>query len=224
MQLFLPISHNENSFDKDSFITLPENNDAINFLRSFFRNNCAISHFKACLYPNIIIQGPRFSGKTHILSILAEEFGAKFLSFGQIKNLEFLANLTKNKIYIFEDIDQVGDDEAILRLINFAYEREIFLIFSLQNFTNFNLADLVSRFKSIPIAKIDNLTINSIRDLLQALLINNNIYLSSSKIDFIIKNCQRNYESINDIVTKIINFNCEFLKQPSLGDLKNILS
>jgi chromosomal replication initiation ATPase DnaA len=224
MQLFLPISHNENSFNKDSFITLPENNDAINFLRSFFKNNCTISHFKSCLYTNIIIQGPRFSGKTHILSILAEEFGAKFLSFSQIKNLEFLANLTKNKIYIFEDIDQIDDDEAILRLINFAYEREIFLIFSLQNFTNFNLADLVSRFKSIPIAKIDNLTINSIRDLLQALLINNDIYLSSSKIDFIIKHCQRDYESINNIVQKIVNFNCEFLKQPSLGDLKNILS
>lgn len=223
MQLSFPIINKGEQFDKASFIDITENAEAKNFLFNFAKNNYLVSDYDAHLHHNMILQGPRCCGKTHLLSILSDEYSAKFLTLGQINNLEFLATLPKKKIYIVEDLDQIDDDEVVLRLINFAREAKIFLIFSLVDFDKFKLPDLISRLKTIPIAKIENLSEQSIKEFFTAILINYNIALSQSKIDFIIKNCQRNYKTVIFTSQKIAEFYDEFLRQPSLNEIKEII-
>lgn len=224
MQLALPLAVKQDYINSDSFIELPENATARDFLYNFFEKNSNITDFKAAPFANVILQGPKCCGKTHLLNILAHEFGAYFLSLDQANDLDLLAKLPPRRIYIVEDVDRLEDDEILQHLINFALEAELFLVMSLSSLAKFSLWDLVSRLKAIPLTAIeDNISQQSLHYFLVGILINRQINLATSKIDFLVKNCQRDYASIIALIDKIEEFDKQFLKQPNLAELKKMI-
>ncbi len=219
-QLHLPFI---NDIFTREFIELPESILALNFLRKFFQNNADVADFKATQFTSVILRGPKSSGKTHLLSRLSREFSTQFLIAQKLDDLDFLAKLPTKKIYIVEDIENI-DDEALLRLINFAYEAEIFLVFSTTNLNKFKLKDLVSRLKTIPIIDIKDLSQPSAKMLLIAILSSNDIDLSDAKINYLANNCIRDYDAIYKISKKVISFYNEFSTEPLLSDIKEIIN
>ncbi len=219
-QLHLPFA---NDLTDDCFVELPENSEALNFLQNFYLKNKNIADFKLLTFSNIIIKGDEFCGKNNLLKFFANQNNLAILTHQQIQNLDFLAKLTPKSFFIVQDIDLL-EDEILLRLINFAYEKELFLIFSLQNIAKFKLKDLFSRLKNIPTKDISNLSEQSVKYLLSSQLAKKQIVLSSKKLDFLTKNSPRSYNQAQKIIIKVEKFYQDFAKEPKIKDLQKIVN
>lgn len=198
MQKVFSFPKSEN-FSKEDFVFLPENSLATKSLKDFF----AQKEFTKSSFPSLILQGEKSSGKSHLLHILAQENLAKFLNKDQIKKDNLVKFLQENAFYIFEDIDEISDDEMLFHLVNSAFEAKAFLIFSLKDFNNFKLKDLTSRLKNITLCKIEKLQESSLKPLLINGLSRRQIKLSSTLIDFIILHLSRNYQEVFLVLEKI---------------------
>ncbi len=190
----------------DNFVELPENKNAVKLLQKFYQRVQNVADFKEESFSNIIIKGSLDCGKNYLLKNFAanncNNQNINFLDHDKINDLEFLASLKKHNLYIIENADCL-EDEVLLRLINFSQERQIFIVLALSSFVNFKLKDLTSRLKNIPSATIENLSLDSIKYLLSAILSQNQINLSQAKIKKIAQNVDRSYQAVINYVKNI---------------------
>jgi chromosomal replication initiation ATPase DnaA len=208
----------KNQFLFEDFVFLPENKVANQVLNSFF----AQSDFALAKLPSLILKGTKACGKTHLLNIFASKFKAKFLQKNQISKENLVKILQKNHFYVFENIDEIQDEELLFHLINSAFEAKCFLLFSAQNIHNFQLKDLTSRLKNIFICEIENLSKESLQILISNQLSRRQIKLSSGAINLICQNCKFDYLAVLEIVNKVEEF-CHAQKgEILLKDLRKI--
>lgn len=214
--LSFPKQHN---FLEEDFIFLPENSGVQKILESFF----AQKDFSSAKLQSLVIKGARGSGKTHLLHIFAKKNAARFLEKSQIDKENLVKILQENQFYILENIDEIADDELLFHLINSAFEARAFIIFSLKDFSNFKLKDLISRLKNIFTAEIKNLEKSSIKPLVVNYLARRQIKLSAHMIDAISQSCSASYEVVFDAVNKVEDFCHKNKGKISVKDLKEIL-
>jgi chromosomal replication initiation ATPase DnaA len=221
-QLSFPFqtADNKNSFSEEEFLLLTENSSAFNFLNKFFgQNNWVKSQF-----PSLILKGAKESGKTHLLHIFAKKFGAEFLAKEIISEINPTHFFVADNFYIIENIDQIPDEELVLRLVNSAVEARAFLILSLTNSKHFGLKDLSSRLKNIFAVEIKNPSFESVKQLLAKGFASRQIKLSRAVIDFISENIDRNYQAIFAAL-KLVEFHTqEKGKSLTIADAKKIFS
>jgi chromosomal replication initiation ATPase DnaA len=197
-QLYLPFFEEakSNFFSEESFLKLKENSISRKLLENFFTKKTDQS---------LVLIGEAASGKTHLLHIFAQKFGAEFLSKDQILGINLSNFFTPNCFYIFENIDRIHDQNLLLHLINSAAEAQAFLILSTQKLVKFQLKDLESRLKNIFTAQIENPELESVKQLLAHHLAIKQIKLSRHIINFITNQIKHDYQAIFD-AAKLIEF------------------
>jgi chromosomal replication initiation ATPase DnaA len=184
----------QNIFREEDFILLPENSAAVKFLEEFSSQK----DFSKARFPSLQILGAKSCGKTHLINIFAQKSHAEFLDEKQITNL----NLHENKFYIFENIDDISDEELLLYLINSASESRAFLLLTTRG-KKFNLKDLASRLKNIFTIELQNPSIESITQLLVNGFARKQIKLSSQVINFIANNIDRTCDAAANVIREV---------------------
>lgn len=220
-QLIFPfsVSDSKKPYRAEDFLFLPENSVARNLLEKFFLQK----EFGKSLLSSLILRGPRQCGKTHLLHIFSEKFGAEFLDHKKISQLNLVEFFAENRFYILDDVEDIEDEELLLRLVNSAFEAKAFLILILNDITQFRLKDLLSRLKNIPIAEIKNPDLDAVKQLVVNALAARQIKLSMQLIDFISSRVARNYTAIFGTIKKLEDFANERGKNISLKDVKELL-
>ena len=196
-------SSNKNPFSEEDFLVLAENSAAFEVLNKFF----AQKDFTESQFESLMIRGEAASGKSHLLNIFAKKFQAEILKKENISSVNPANFFVENNFYIFDNINEIKDEELILRVINSATEAKAFLILSLQNHRQFSLRDLTSRLKNILTIDIENPSLESIKQLLANGFSRRQIKLSGLLIDFIANHIERSYTAILAAI-KIVEFYC----------------
>jgi chromosomal replication initiation ATPase DnaA len=205
-------------FVEENFIFLEENLEAKIILEKF----SAQQEFVSASLPSLILKGEAACGKTHLLNIFSQKNSAKFLNKSDILGQDLIKFFVKDDFYIFENADEISDDELLLRLVNSAFEAKAFLIISLKNSTKFKLKDLTSRLKNIFVINIKSLAESSIKPLISNGLSRRQINLSAEMVDFIAANVGRNYLAVFDAINKVEDFCHQRKGDVSLKSLKNL--
>lgn len=214
-QLFLPFENNQqkNFFSEENFLNLPENSASKKFLEKFFTKKT---------FPSLILLGKSSCGKTHLLHIFAQKFDAEFLLEDQLLGVNLSNFFAPNHFYIFENIDQITNQELLLHLINCAAEAGAFLILSGQKIPKFSLKDLASRLKNIFISEIKNPELESVKQLLAYRLAIKQIKLSREVINLISHHIKRTNQAIFD-AAKLVEFHvCESGKTMTISQARKI--
>ncbi len=198
-QLSFPFQTSSNSYREEDFLLLAENSAAVNFLKKFF----AQENFSKSQFPSVILKAAPFAGKTHLLHIFAKKFHAEFLEKEKISNVNPTNFFSENKFYILEDVNEIADEELLLRLINSAFESGAFLILSADSVAQFKLKDLTSRLKNIFTVEIKNPSHESIKQLLVNGFARRQIKVSRQVTDLISDRIDRSYEAVFAAVKKV---------------------
>ncbi len=201
-------NNSEGFFREENFLQLPENSSAINFLNQFFaQKNFAMAHI-----PSILIKGENLCGKSHILHVFANEhkgdYAAEFLDKQEIIGLSFVHFFSADHFYILENIEEIKDEELLLRLINSASEAKAFLVLTTSSPFLFSLKDLTSRLKNIFTVEIKNPSYESVKQLLVHGFAQRQIKLPTPIINFIADHIKRNYQAVFDAV-KLVELFCQ---------------
>jgi chromosomal replication initiation ATPase DnaA len=221
-QLSFPfqISTKASFYKETDFLLFEENQAAINFLKKFFVQG----DFSRSQFPSIIIRGGKCSGKTHLLHIFAKKYPLEFLLNAEISDLNPASFFQANKFYVLENIDEIADEELVLRLINSAFEAKAFLIVTMRYQVQFKLKDLMSRLKNIFAVEIKNPSYETIKQLLSNGFARKQIRLPSKIINFIADNIERSYEAVFN-AEKIVEFHCqESGKNLTMKQVKELFS
>ncbi len=203
-------------FCEENFLLLAQNSVALNFFKKFFaQQNFSQAQFLSC-----ILQGASGCGKSHLLHIFAKKVAAEFLEKDKIGQTSLANFFQANQFYILQDIDEIADEELLLRLINLAFEAQAFLVLSSKITPQFQLKDLASRLKNIFTVEIKNPDLEAIKQLLVNGFSRRQIKLSRQVIDFIADNIERSYEAITAAI-KLVEFHVqESGKNIALADVK----
>lgn len=204
-QLVLPfqLSTKTSLYKEADFVLLEENIAAVNFLKKFFIQK----NFSRAQFPSLILRGEEHSGKTHLLHIFAKKFSVEFLSKSEINDINPTTFFLENKFYVLEDIDEIKDEELILRLINSAAEAKSFLIITTKPTFEFKIKDLMSRLKNIFVIEIKNPSLDSIKQLLVNGFSRKQIKLAGKIINHISDNIERSYKAVFAAIKKV-EFTC----------------
>ncbi len=198
-----------NLYLRQDFILSPKNKSAFDSLDKFFGQKNSEKSF----LPSLLISGPKYSGKTHLLNIFYHQNKKVATIVNQDKLIGVNLNnfFDQNNFYILENIEMIDDQELLLRIINCAFEKSSFLILSSTNQISdlkFEINDLNSRIKNIPNPIIKSPD----KDLTKILLTKNfakkQLIIDSKIIDLITDKVTGSYEAIFNIV-KIIEFYCQ---------------
>jgi chromosomal replication initiation ATPase DnaA len=198
-QLSFPFQTTSTPYREEDFLLLAENSSAVNFLKKFF----AQENFSKSQFPSVILKAAPFAGKTHLLHIFAKKFSAEFLEKEKISNVNPADFFSENKFYILEDVNEIADEELLLRLINSAFESGAFLILSANSLAQFRLKDLTSRLKNIFTVEIKNPSQESIKQLLVNGFARRQIKVSRQVTDLISDRIDRSYEAVFAAVKKV---------------------
>lgn len=219
-QLFLKFSDDKNQdFAQEDFIIHQENQQAFEFLQKFFAQKISDEN----LTLRAILKGEKYCGKSHLLNIFAKKNNAKIIDCKSLKKSDFAGFFIKGEFYILENIDEICDDNLLFHILNLSYENQSFLMMSAKNLDVFSLKDLISRIKNIYVCQIKNPEVDSIKILIFKILSQKQLTISDHLVDFLSKNCKRNYEEIFILVEKIEKFCFENKKSPNVKDVQNWL-
>lgn len=218
-QLFLKFAQKNNDFDPQNFIFAPQNQKASNFLEKFFTQN---QNQENPIFSAIILGAGR-SGKTHLINIFAQKYGAQIIDADKIAPQKLVSSLKSGNFYILPDIDCLNNDNFIFHTINAAFENKAFLLMSAKNLDNFTLNDLNSRLKNVISVKIENPDQDLLKILLTKEFSRRQLKLSSEKINFLAKNIAQNYDAVGKTVDSVEEFCFANKRQPQMVDLRGLV-
>jgi len=215
MQLSLLNKKELNNYQEEDFVISDEISKPYEILTKFFnQENYQISPIQ-----NIFLNGPKYCGKTHLLNILSKKKNVvKFTSKTELSNL-----FQENYFYIFEDIDEVTNQELLFNIINLAKEEGAFLIFTSSEEVKFSLKDLNSRFKNFFKITIENPSVNTIKQLLINYLSRKQITLSGNILNYITTNIKRDYETLFKFVDLLDKKSNSLNSKISLKDVEELI-
>jgi len=158
----------------------------------------------------IIIFGEPASGKTHLSQVWKGQSNAIEIKVKEIKNIQIEKFIKDSENIIIENIgDIIGDLESekiIFHIYNNIKERGGYLLLTSQqpikNY-NFKLADLESRFMSLPIAALTPPDEDLMAVILTKVFSDRQIFVSQKVVNFIVLRLDRSFLAIRDIVKKI---------------------
>jgi len=206
-------------YKEEDFLFLEENFSVVNFLKKFFEQK----NFSIAQFPSLIVKGPKASGKTHLLHIFAKKFNAQFLDKEKLSEVNPVKFFVPGQFYILDNVNEIKDDELVLRLINSAFEAKAFLILGLSPNSQFQLKDLTSRLKNIFAVEIKNPNQETIKHLLVNGFARKQIKLSGKIIDLIADNVERNYEAILAVIEKVESYGREKGKNLTVKEIEGIV-
>ena len=195
-----------------------------NIYSDFYFNETNIDAYKRIQninYNNIYLNGPTKSGKSLLAEIWIKQ--NKPLLFKD--NLEFLIANRKN-IYI-DNLNKYYDEEKIFHILNHCKLNNLNILITSRyeiNEINFKLKDLISRLKVFTYLKINQPDDDMLINILTKMFIERQFVINSHEIFmYILKNTNRSYENIINIVNKLDKLSLEKKRQLTIPLIKEIL-
>ena len=191
---------------------------------NFYVNKTNFDAYNAILKNNdqkIFLYGPNKSGK----SFLGEIWIKKYNAVKYNNNFEKIININKN--ILIDNINNKINQEEIFHIINHCSLNNLYILITsnlLINEIKFKLNDLNSRLKIFTFLKINKPDDDMLLKILTKLFIQKQFVINSKDIfQYILKNTNRTYENIINIVNRLDTLSIEKKRQLTIPLIKEIL-
>jgi|TARA_B100001093_G_scaffold497565_1_gene544646 chromosomal replication initiation ATPase DnaA len=173
----------------------------------------------------INIFGPTGCGKTHLANIFNKKISSFFLKASELNN-NSLSSIKLKECLIIDDYENNIEEKLFYSVLNQCLlSNQYIIINSLNPIQSFEikLKDLKSRFDSFV-----NIGINLPTDELIKVIISKNfsdkqVKIDDKLLDYILKNIDRSYESIFNLIDKLDNFSLSAGKSININLIKKAL-
>ena len=154
----------------------------------------------------LLLIGPEASGKSHLAAIWAAKAKAWVIKSSDV-TLDAVPHLVSSGALVIEDCDQDPlDEHAMFHLINAARERGTYLVLTARSGPDawgLKTADLVSRLRLAPAAKIDGPDDALLGAVRVKLFIDRQLGINTSVIDLIRSRMERSIAAARDVVERL---------------------
>ena len=172
----------------------------------------------------LIIEGPKDSGKSHLVRVWQKKSNCNILSSEDI-NKE-LTNARDKKNIAIEDVHLIENYEFLLHLINYKKEKNLnFLLTSRKSILSLNihLNDIKSRLLEMPKVLISLPTDEIIKGLILKLMKDKGILVDYKLVLFMMNRIERSYEGVNTFIGKLNKISLEKKKKITMSIIKEAL-
>ena len=174
----------------------------------------------------INIFGPSGCGKTHLANILRKKINSFSINASELNNNSLLLIKLKECL-IIDDYQNNIDENLFYTLLNQCHQSNQYVIVnSLEPIQKLRvkLNDLKSRFSSFMNIGIDLPTDELIKVIISKNFSDKQVKIESKLLEYIIKNIDRSYESIFDLIDKLDDFSLSTGKSININLIKKALS
>ena len=195
-----------------------------NELSDFYVNETNIEAYKGVTDQNnkhIILVGPNKSGKSYLANLWCiKNKGIKLKD-----NLDYIINNNMNTF--IDNIDMGFDEEELFFVINHSIVNSLKILITTSsniNEINFSLKDLISRLKAFAFLRINQPDDDMLINVLTKLFVEKQFIVNSKDVfQFIIKNTNRSYDNMFNIVKKLDTLSLEKKRELTIPLIKEIL-
>ena len=195
-----------------------------NELSDFYVNETNIEAYKGVTNQNnkhILLVGPNKSGKSYLANLWCiKNKGIKLKD-----NLDYIINNNMNTF--IDNIDMGFDEEELFFVINHSIVNSLRILITTSsniNEINFSLKDLISRLKAFAFLRINQPDDDMLINVLTKLFVEKQFIVNSKDVfQFIIKNTNRSYDNMFNIVKKLDILSLEKKRQLTIPLIKEIL-
>ena len=174
----------------------------------------------------INIFGPSGCGKTHLATIFNKKINSFFIKASDLNN-DSLSAIKIKECLIIDDYKNNVDEKLFYSILNQSYlSNQYIIINSLKPIQSFKvkLNDLSSRFSSFVNTGIDLPTDELIKVIISKNFSDKQVKIESKLLEYIIKNIDRSYEAIFDLIDKLDDFSLSTGKSININLIKKALN
>ncbi len=214
-QLIFKFPFKTNYFEEDFYVS--ENNfDAYKLIESWPKWS---SRF-------INIFGPSGCGKTHLANIFNKKINSYFIKASEINN-NILTDIKAKECLIIDDFKNNVEEKIFYSILNQSHlSNQYIIINSLKSIQTLDvkLNDLKSRFNSFVNIAIDLPTDELIKVIISKNFSDKQVKIESKLLEYIIKNIDRSYEAIFDLIDKLDDFSLSSGRSININLIKKALN
>ena len=213
-QLTFKFSFKTNYFEEDFYVS--ENNfEAYKLIETWPKWS---SRF-------INIFGPSGCGKTHLANIFNKKINSFLINASDL-NDSFLTNIKLKECLIIDEYQNNVNEKLFYSILSQGhFSNQYIIINSLKPIQSFEikLNDLKSRFSSFVNVGIDLPTDELIKVVISKNFSDKQVKIDSKLLEYILKNIDRSYEDIFDLIDKLDNFSLSTGKSININLIKKVL-
>ena len=174
----------------------------------------------------INIFGPPGCGKTHLANIFNKKINSFFIEASKLKN-NSLPDIKTKECLIIDAYQNNINEKLFYSIINQCYLSNQFIIINsskpIQLF-DLKLNDLKSRFSSFINIGIDLPTDELIKVIISKNFSDKQVKIDNKLLEYILKNIERSYKGIFDLIDKLDNFSLSAGKSININLIKKALN
>jgi chromosomal replication initiation ATPase DnaA len=214
-QLIFKFSFQTNYFEEDFYVS--ENN---------FEAYKLIETWPKWSSKFINIFGPAGCGKTHLANVFNKKINSFFIKASELNNNNLLAIKSKECLIIDEYKNNIEENLFYTVLSQLHLSNQFIIINSLKPIQSYqiNLNDLKSRFDSFVNISIDLPTDDLIKVIISKNFSDKQIKIDNRLLEYIVKNIDRSYEAIFDLINKLDDFSLSAGRSININLIKKALN
>ena len=174
----------------------------------------------------INIFGPSGCGKTHLANIFDKKINSFFIKALELKN-STLSEIKAKECLIVDEYKNNVDEKLFYSVLSQSHLSNQYIIINsskpIQSF-EIKLNDLKSRFSSFVNIGIDLPTDELIKVIISKNFSDKQVKIESKLLDYIIKNIDRSYESVFDLINKLDDFSLSAGRSININLIKKALN
>jgi len=174
---------------------------------------------------HVNIFGPSGCGKTHLANIFKKKINSFFIKASELNNSS-LSLIKLKECLIIDDYRNDIEEKLFYSVLNQSYQSNQYVIVnSLKSIKTSKVAlnDLRSRFNNFVDIGIDLPTDNLIRVILTKNFSDKQVKIESKLLEYILKNINRTYEDIFDLIEKVDTLSLSSGKSININLIKKVL-
>ena len=174
----------------------------------------------------INIFGPSGCGKTHLANIFHKKINSFFIKASELNN-NILSDIKIKECLIIDEYKNNVEEKLFYSILNqLQLSNQYIIVNSLEPIQKLRvkLNDLKSRFSSFMNIGIDLPTDELIKVIISKNFSDKQVKIESKLLEYIIKNIDRSYESIFDLIDKLDDFSLSTGKSININLIKKALN
>ncbi len=184
------------AWGKEDFFIAPSNQQAASLINEWPNWSDAVQ----------LLVAPACAGKTHLAQLWQEKTGANSIEARELRGE--IAELLQKRALVIEGIDELSgeQEEKLFHLINAAREENCFLLLTSSKqmgHCSFQLPDLASRLKAVPVTRIEAPEDELLGALLLKLCQDRQWKLSPRLLSYLLPRMERSMGAVAELIEKI---------------------